>query len=296
MIFVNQHQERQPLSVKVLSELHDFGSTVIRATRPEVLRILSSGDLGTETKSDGSPVTRADKAAEQILREMVADRYPHHGVIGEEFGVTNPRAEFQWTMDGIDGTINAVHGVPTFGTLLGLRYGGEAVLGWIDHPALDRLTHGGPGVGVYAHGIISGMPQNELSPLIDLPHDDACRAAIVAASRYEAFQRSGEGAVLSRLQEQHSNVYIYNDCFAHSLVVSGVLAASVEFNLRIWDLTPAEALVRGVGGEFRYLPRAGERAAIEPRHAVDHCEMQYHAILGKPRMVGYLSSLIHAAA
>ena len=87
--------------------------------------------LAVETKSDQSPVTAADRGAEELMRAMIAKKFPSHGIIGEEFGTERGDAEFVWVLDPIDGTKSFITGVPLWGTLIALLHRGQPVLGAI---------------------------------------------------------------------------------------------------------------------------------------------------------------------
>ncbi|HTT80449.1 MAG TPA: inositol monophosphatase family protein, partial [Stellaceae bacterium] len=90
--------------------------------------------LAVDDKPDRSPVTAADRAAEAAMRELIAARFPDHGIIGEEFGREREDAEFVWVLDPIDGTKSFISGVPLFGTLIALAHRGRPILGVIDQP------------------------------------------------------------------------------------------------------------------------------------------------------------------
>src|SRR5262249_51487674 len=96
-------------------------------------------------KADASPVTIADREAEQALRRMAALAYPMHGLIGEEFPAERPDAEHVWVFDPIDGTKSFITGRPLFGTLIALLHLGRPILGIIDHPALGERWIGAAG-------------------------------------------------------------------------------------------------------------------------------------------------------
>ena len=85
--------------------------------------------LDIETKSDGSPVTVADRECEKYLRGLIVEKYPDDGILGEEFGLERGEAARRWTIDPIDGTVSFVHGVPLYGVLIGLLLNGEAIVG-----------------------------------------------------------------------------------------------------------------------------------------------------------------------
>ena len=96
-------------------------------------------DLGTETKSDGTPASRADREMEQMLREMIAAAYPAHGIAGEEFGVDNPEAEFVWVLDPLDGTKEFLAKEAGWGSLIALMQNGKPVLGAIIDPLQNKV-------------------------------------------------------------------------------------------------------------------------------------------------------------
>src|SRR5690606_1647021 len=98
-----------------------------------------------ELKADNSPVTLADQETEQVLREMIREYYPQHGIHGEEWGIENADAALRWVVDPIDGTKAFLAGVPTFVTLIALCYEGVPVLGIIDQPILQETWDGAAG-------------------------------------------------------------------------------------------------------------------------------------------------------
>ena len=99
-------------------------------------------DLEVELKEDETPVTAADRGAEEVMRDLIRKAFPDHGVIGEEFGNENETAEFVWVLDPIDGTKSFTSGCPLFGTLICLLHEGQPVLGAINQPILEQLCIG----------------------------------------------------------------------------------------------------------------------------------------------------------
>lgn len=192
------------------------------------------------TKEDASPVTELDRRLEEQFRESVAKKFPEHGVIGEEYGNSNLAAEIQWIVDPIDGTMNLVNRVPTFGTLLALSYKGYPVLGAIDHPIMDIRFTGGEQVGVFD---ISGQ---KLAPFA--PTDRTLSNAPIGAAAPGTFNRIGAVSLLEKLVGKIPNLRIYYDCFASAMTVSGGIYSNIDCGLRIWDVAAAMALVRGRGG------------------------------------------------
>lgn len=108
--------------------------------------------LSTEYKADTSPVTQADQESEQCVREMVMQRYPDHGILGEEFPAHQPEADYLWITDPIDGTKYFMTGHPMFALLLGLAYKGEFILGLINQPITGERWIGADGMGSFLNG------------------------------------------------------------------------------------------------------------------------------------------------
>ena len=99
-------------------------------------------DLKVELKADRTPVTEADRGAEELMRGLISKTFPSHGIIGEEFGFNRTDAEFVWVLDPIDGTKSFAAAVPLFGTLIGLLHHGQPVLGCINQPILGQFLIG----------------------------------------------------------------------------------------------------------------------------------------------------------
>src|SRR5690606_34848862 len=108
--------------------------------------------LNVIRKSDDSPVTIADREAEQIIRAEIQRIFPDHGIIGEEYGITNPDARVNWILDPIDGTISFIHGIPLYTTLIGILVDDNPVAGVIYAPAMDEMCEGSATLGTRLNG------------------------------------------------------------------------------------------------------------------------------------------------
>ncbi len=106
-------------------------------------------DLAVELKHDATPVTVADRQAEQLLRERIGQKFPADGILGEEFPELPGTSGFRWILDPIDGTKSFVRGVPLYGTLIGVEYQARSVLGVIYVPGLDECVYGSVGGGAW---------------------------------------------------------------------------------------------------------------------------------------------------
>ena len=104
------------------------------------------------SKADDSPVTIADRETEMVIRQEIEKRFPDHGIIGEEYGITRPDASIQWVLDPIDGTKSFIHGIPFYTTLIGIMIDKEPMVGVINAPALDECCVAGKGLGLILMG------------------------------------------------------------------------------------------------------------------------------------------------
>ena len=122
-------------------EFIDFIQELANASGEIIRRYFRSG-IAVETKSDQTPVTIADRRAEETMRQLIQARYPGHGILGEEFAEVNPGAEYQWILDPIDGTKTFVSGTYLFGTLIALLRDGKPILGAINNPIVNQFLVG----------------------------------------------------------------------------------------------------------------------------------------------------------
>ncbi|MCR6654746.1 MAG: histidinol-phosphatase [Opitutus sp.] len=192
--------------------------------------------VAVETKSDASPVTEADRGAEQMMRERITKKFPTHGVIGEEFGPERADAEFVWVLDPIDGTKSFITGVPLFGTLIALLKDGQPVLGAIHQPILRELM-----IGDGATTTLNGRPVK-------------CRAttriedATVLTSDTLNLAKYQNGPACDRLVSRAKLYRTWADCYGYLLVASGRADVSLDPIMNPWDIAALVPVIRGAGG------------------------------------------------
>ena len=129
-----------------VSELVEVAKLAAKTSAKVILPYFRS-TLDVERKADGSPVTIADKKAEECIIKLICTRRPNDGWVGEEFGSQQGSNGYKWIIDPIDGTIAFVHGVPLFGTLIAVEKDGQMLLGLINMPATGEMV-----IGIKAHG------------------------------------------------------------------------------------------------------------------------------------------------
>ena len=208
--------------------------------------VLGAMELGFEvhTKADASPVTDADRAVERRLRELIEGWFPEHGIVGEEYPPTRADSPFQWILDPIDGTDELVHGMPTFGLMLGLHHRGVPVVGVIDHPALDLRVSAGVGRGAYRNG-----QRIRWNAAPAAPGRKAVRLVMSARSNFT--RHVDEDHLFDAVTRRYPNHRIFRAAYAHTAVVTGAADAMVDVQNHVWDLAPSQVLIEEAGGCYR---------------------------------------------
>jgi inositol-phosphate phosphatase/L-galactose 1-phosphate phosphatase/histidinol-phosphatase len=192
--------------------------------------------LIVDDKPDLSPVTAADRAAEQVMRSLIEQRFPDHGILGEEFGRVREDAEFVWTLDPIDGTKSFISGVPLFGILISLACAKRPILGIIDQPISRERW-----VGVTGRATtLNGAP-------IHCRTCPALTAATLFATTPDMFV-GGDAAAFSRVSNAAKLTRFGADCYAYGLLAAGFIDLVLEASLKPYDFCAMVPIVEGAGG------------------------------------------------
>jgi inositol-phosphate phosphatase / L-galactose 1-phosphate phosphatase / histidinol-phosphatase len=202
----------------------------------EAIRPYFRRPIAVDDKPDLSPVTAADRAAETAMRQLIAMRFPAHGIIGEEFGPEREEAEFIWVLDPIDGTKSFISGVPLFGTLIALARHGRPILGIIDQPISRERWIGA-----------SGHPTTLNGTPIRCRPCAALAAATVFSTSPDMFM-GGDAAAFARVAAAAKLVRYGADCYAYGLVAHGFIDLVVEASLKPYDFSAMLPIVEGAGG------------------------------------------------
>ena len=196
-----------------------------------------AADLQVETKPDLSPVTEADRAIEQALRERIATERPGDAVLGEEEGPSGTSGR-RWILDPIDGTRNYSRGIPIFATQIALEIDGEVELGFISAPALARRWWAERGKGAYRSDgpiHVSGVTR-----LVD------ATASIGGGRRTKVSEIERLVPLATRAWHTRS----FGDFWQHMLVAEGSVDVAIDPAVKIWDCAPLKIIVEEAGGTF----------------------------------------------
>jgi len=217
---------------EILSFIRELAALSGEAIKPYFAR----SDLQVEKKRDESPVTEADRRAELVMRDLIRDRYPSHGIIGEEFGAENPESPFVWVLDPIDGTRPFTCGCPLFGTLICLLANGHPVMGAIHNPILSQLLVG----------------DNEKTTLNDKPvhvgNTSELEDAVLLLSNLKLPEEYQDKDRWRELRSRVADIYTWGDCFGYLLVASGGADIMLDPIMNPWDLMALVPVIRGAGG------------------------------------------------
>jgi histidinol-phosphatase len=200
-------------------------------------------NLTVETKPDLTPVTDADRAAEDSLRNVLRRARPRDAVHGEEFGRTGhgPRC---WVLDPIDGTMNYIRGVPVWATLIGLMDGPEVVVGVVSAPALARRWWAAAGGGAWTGRSLTKASRCSVSGVTRLSD------ASLSYSSLDDWESHGKLDNFLDLTRAVWRTRAYGDFWSHVLVAEGAVDVSTEPEVSLWDVAALQVIVEEAGGRF----------------------------------------------
>lgn len=195
--------------------------------------------LTVEAKSDGSPVTIADRGAEAAARDWITRRFPDDGILGEELGAHLPNARRRWIIDPIDGTKSFVRGVPLWGTLVAVCEGQRVLAGAAFFPGVDEMVVAAPGLGCWWNGARARVSAvSSLASATVLTTDERFRED---EAKRRGWRQLSEAASVSRS---------WGDCYGYLLVATGRAEAMVDPIVAAWDAAALFPVITEAGGVF----------------------------------------------
>jgi histidinol-phosphatase len=196
-------------------------------------------DQNVVYKVDRSPVTRADRESERIIRNVIVRAFPGHQLCGEEYGWDhNMRSAFKWWIDPVDGTRQFIRGIPLWGTLVAFEADGKVVAGVIYHPVLDLCLWAGKGLGCYANG-----KRVHVSRIPDLKGGTLTYGGLRLFKPVTARK-------LMRIAGRCCDDRGFGDCYAHTLIITGQAEAMVDPLVKPYDVAAIKVCVEEAGGCF----------------------------------------------
>ncbi len=202
----------------------------------EVIRRYYRTPVAVDDKGDLSPVTIADREAEAVMRALIGQAFPGHGILGEEHGGEHLDAQYVWVLDPVDGTRAFITGKPSFGTLIALWENGQPLLGVIDQPILKERWLG-----------MRGRPTTLNGREVRCRPCDALSKAALYATGPEMFEGQ-DAADFERLRRSVKLPRYGADCYAYALLATGFVDLVCESSLKPYDYAAMVPVIEGAGG------------------------------------------------
>lgn len=200
-------------------------------------------DVPYKSKDDGTPVTEADVAIENVLRKAIEETYPDDSVVGEEGGaVENPKSNRRWIIDPIDATKNFRRGIPIFATLIALEDEGNIVAGVVSAPALDTRWYARKSGGAFRDG-----DKISVSKVKDISVAEICSGGVGTIAL------EGLGDKFEELCKKAARHRAFGDFWGHILVAQGSMDVMVDPVVNVWDLAALKIIVEEAGGKMTSL-------------------------------------------
>lgn len=223
--------------------LLDAAHAMADASGPVIMRHFRKRMEVENKRTDGSfdPVTVADRGAEKAILKVLAERFPEHGLIGEEYGVTRGDARYRWVVDPIDGTRSFILGSPMWGTLIGLLDGDTPVLGLMDQPYTGERFWAGEKASFLRSvgGKVKKLETRACPALED---------AIVATTHPDLFAPGKEAKSFQRVKQAARMTRYGGDCYSYGLLAAGFVDVVIEAGLKGYDIVALIPIIEKAGG------------------------------------------------
>lgn len=244
----------------------EFSSMELQAPRVDALKsttdavaafVLSnfhSKKFDVSTKNDGSEVTNIDIEAQCMAKDLLLSQFTEDGFLGEEDKEQVGTSEYRWVVDPIDGTTSFIHGVPLFGTQIGLEYRSKPVAGMIVMPAIEESIFAQVGEGAWHN--VSDQPAN-------ISTTDSIDEALVCTTSIDYYKQTNSLHMFEALVQSSCSIRGWSDCFGFMLLCTGRIDAVIEPLLHPWDIVPWLPIISESGGIFSQIGSGG--IASNPR-------------------------------
>ena len=226
---------------EVSSRLH-FALRMASAASDLILEYYQVDGLLVESKSDDSPVTVADRGAEKLIRKMLSESFPYDGILGEEFDSVLSQNGYRWIIDPIDGTKPFVHGVPLFGTLIGIELDSRMVAGVCRFPALNEVVYAAEGQGCWWQIRNQAPRQTFVSGITSISE------ARMMFTEPTHWRTAGRFDSMMAVMNQVKVARGWGDCYGHAMVATGRAEMAIDPLMSPWDIAALIPILREAGG------------------------------------------------
>ena len=207
------------------------------------LKYFQSSEYSVEKKSDRTPVTIADRDCETHLRKWILDAFPNDGIVGEEFGEQAGTSGYRWILDPIDGTKSFISGVPLYGTMVGLEFDSDSVVGVVYIPGLDEGVFACKGHGCWHF-------KGNANPTEARVSNRKLEDGVFVTSEVKTFAERNSHRVYQALETASYITRTWGDCYGYMKVATGEIELMVDPILSIWDAAAIKPIIEEAGGAF----------------------------------------------
>jgi len=229
-----------------------FAVEIARQAGEHTLEFFRTADLDVDRKSDGSPVTAADRAAEKLLRQRIGAQFPDDAILGEEFDETPGTSGFRWVLDPIDGTKAFISGVPLYTTLVAVLHDDEPQIGVIFAPAANEMVYAARGLACW-HVLDAAEPRRSVVSSVEKLENAVCLTSSVRSFTTErpAYRSDTDARpVYDRLESACRITRTWGDGFAYLLVATGRAEIAIDPAMSLWDAAALQPIIEEAGGQF----------------------------------------------
>jgi len=215
-----------------------------RAAGDVTLGYFGRDNFEVELKADASPVTVADRESEQLLRSRIQKAFPNDAIVGEEFDNVAGSSPYRWIVDPIDGTKSFIHGVPLYGTMVGVEFQGRCVVGVLVFPGLGEYLYASVGKGAwYVRG-------DDAPRRANVSRTTQLEASLFCVTSVASFSTMGRGEAFQQLIEATQLTRTWGDCYGYLLVATGRAEVMIDAVMNVWDAAALQPIIEEAGGTF----------------------------------------------
>ncbi|TWT89681.1 Histidinol-phosphatase [Pseudobythopirellula maris] len=241
------------------AERLDFARQIALEAGAVTLQHFRSKSLSVDRKSDDSPVTIADRDAEELLRKRISERFPDDAILGEEFGEKPGVSGLRWVLDPIDGTKSFIHGAPLYTTLIAVldereaeSAAGEPLLGVINAPATGETVWAAVGGGCWSEDRGVGGRDAEAPTRCRVSSTEALAEGLLLTTAARTFRRREPDAfdVYTSLQDKSRLTRTWGDAYGYLMVATGRAEVMIDAEMSLWDAAALKPIIEEAGGRF----------------------------------------------
>ena len=236
--------DRMQASDVEITDRQSLATRIAREAGELTLGFFEEQKYSVDRKSDGSPVTDADRESELLLRKRILAEFPNDAVVGEEFSDTPGSSGFRWILDPIDGTKSFIAGVPLYGTLVGVQHQGSGVIGVIEIPGLNERIYAATNHGAWHQRGDETPAAAKVSPCARLED------GVVLTSDFKGWRERQASSCLSEIGDGSWFMRTWGDCYGYLLVATGRAVAMIDPRVNVWDVAAVQPIIEEAGGIF----------------------------------------------